>query len=246
MNVMLDEKEILGIETRLANRERLSNDGILDFVLYCNAPLRILWVLKQEVDNGLAAPDEKLGADWKKYYPRGICNDAKASKLIKSKTWGNMAIASHMLLNDCTFEKAKNDGEWQCATSLLATAIIEILKEPGGSRTTFSALKSGFNAYCELLEKQVNAYKPDVVVLCAGEQKVKQIAEIIKDKWLHCGDWNWTQKSKKGNAVCDFAKNEKKGVTFIWTSHPEDPKFFPSPSEEYCSAIREAVYTHGK
>ena len=100
-NINIDEARSVSQEIRA--RGSLSDDGILDFRKYEATRPRILWLLKQEVeDYGLEdrSRGELVGRDWHEYYPRAIINDANNDNLRTSKTWGKMAIASHMLIKD--------------------------------------------------------------------------------------------------------------------------------------------------
>lgn len=232
-NINIDE--VRSISQGIRARGSLSDDGILDFKKYEVVKPRILWLLKQEVrDYGLedSSRGELVGKDWHKYYPRAIINDAKNDNLRTSKTWGPMAIVSHMLIRDMDYEHASVVSSEELSESLLSTAIVEVHKEPGKSTTPPPVLLEGFEMYKTIVDRQLRTYAPDIVIACFPESA----REIV----LHCqvvmggthdnAAWDWCEGGYGGRCV------ELLDKLLFWTCHPSARK----NKARYCNEIAQA------
>lgn len=223
--------EVVKVSQEIRACGNLSDDGILDFPRYERAKPRILWLLKQEVGGyGLvdATRGECVGRDWHSYYPRAIQYDAKKNELLTSRTWGPMAITSHMLINDVDYAQAVQAGQDELADALLSTAIVEVDKEPGESVTPIKVLLDGFEKHKDFVGRQIMVYKPDIVI--AG------FPEPARSIVLHCqkllggvedfNGWVWHEGWYSGYT-------ELSGRMLLWTVHPSARK----KTERYCTEI---------
>lgn len=191
----------------MACTECVSNDGIISMKHYEAAPLRILWVLKQNIDYGQY--------DYAKHVSDnrdGICS---------SPTWRRMAAASHGLLTGIRdFEAVRTSSKEDRIDSFLSTAIINANKETGESRSPDSIILAGYEKYRNIIARQIAAYDPDVVIvgMCGTNERLKPIvASIYKDL---TGATDYVIDGNSAPASANVAWSRANGRAFLWTYHP--------------------------
>ena len=232
-NINIDE--VRSISQEIWTRGNLSDDGILDFKKYEVAKPRILWLLKQEVgDYGLEdrSRGELVGRDWHEYYPRAIINDANNDNLRTSRTWGKMAIASHMLIKDVDYEHASAVSSEELCESLLSTAVVEVHKEPGKSTTPPSLLLAGFEKYKAIVDRQLQAYAPDIVIACFPEsaREIVLHCQVVMGGTHDAAAWDWCEGGYGGRCA------ELRDRLLFWTYHPSAR----TNKARYCNEIAQA------
>ncbi len=191
-------------------------DGIISLDKYENASIRIMWILKQmpyyEVED----------------YSELLETAQKNGTVKTSRTWCNIASASAGILNgQKEYAKINILSNEDLCTSLQSTSIIELVKDMGNSRTSASVALEGFAKYKDLIFRQIDAYQPDIVIVCWGES-LKAVTQEIYEHFL---EKSYNQKDMKNYWPVDIAKAANK--TFLWTYHPaylgvSKEKFFTS------------------
>ncbi len=205
----------------------IMEDGVLSIQGYQTAKLKIVWILKQDYwsdDNKLSIP-----------YGVQVQNAMKIKSIQRCQTWKRMAQVSYGLLRDQFDFKSLPDSN-VCAEEFLQTAVIEADKELGGSKSIDEEILEGFARYRDLIFAQIDAYSPDVIIICM-DGALKEIPESI---YYHCSkekccDWN------KGDDLCWGVKMND--TVLLWTYHPQatkgggegisDEKFFNSICSQY-------------
>lgn len=235
--IEVEEIEKILRERHVNSKAGISNDGILDFCAYNESKIKVLWLLKQEVA-GYGLEDktkgEEIGRDWHQYYPRAIKNDANRGNLSTSKSWGRMAIASYMILHNATFNEAVSISEEVLCNALLSVAVVEVVKEPGESRTSNKTLLKGFEEYKVLNARQIEVYKPDVIIACfpeAGRKIIEWCYELLGGK-VDTHKWQY---SEKGHS--EYVQLPK-GL-LVWTVHPSAP----TKKDKYCNELYQACHS---
>lgn len=216
MNIVMIE-QIKDEFNRLRQQREVMEDGILDLNRYCNAPIRILWILKQAPHYGEYNLSEWLG--------RVVAEDHDF--IPGSPTWRRMALVSAGLLRKVSFEEVKKFSRSELADCLMSTAIIEIQKELGDLRTTAVTLFDGYQKYGDLIKRQIKAYAPDVIIVGMGEEWMRKA--IVEDLFSSCS--NGVLFAVNGeNGGCNFNLREEQAdvafvragtLSFLWTTHPQ-------------------------
>lgn len=202
---------------QLRQHGKVMEDGILDFERYCAAPLRILWVLKQAPHYGEYNLSEWLG--------RVVAEDHDF--IPGSPTWRRIALVSAGLLRKASFEEVKAFSRVELTDCLMSTAIIEVQKELGDSRTPATVLCDGYRKYGDLIKRQINAYAPDVIIVGMGEEWTRKT--VVEDLFSFCS--NGAPLFVNGeNDGCNHNPSEEKAevaftrtgnLSFLWTTHPQ-------------------------
>lgn len=189
-------------------------DGILDYDLYEQSPVRIMWILKQ---------DREDCQDGYSYAER-VRLAAKEGRIQSSPTWAPISYASYALLNGVCDYNLISDAN-SCATAMLSTAIVEIQKELGYPRTENEVVREGYKMYGDLLKRQIIAAAPDVVIVCLPEA-LRDIVMAIQQDALLCNkaDWDWGYCAA---SACD-------SLLYLWAWHPSQTKI---TQEEYVMSI---------
>lgn len=182
-------------------------DGILDESKYQAAPLKILWVLKQDINWG--AEDS---------YADRIKRDA----ITGSPTWRRMSFVSYGLLSrERNFSRCPEAKA--CSEYLLSTAVIELNKELGDSRSPAQDIADGFIRYKELIFLQIDVYEPDVIIVCVPEG----LGGILDSLYRHSHGCDFTP--SLANAIVEGADVAIGGhfkPLFLWAYHPQATKGF--------------------
>lgn len=211
----------------LLKHQNVMKDGAICMDRYSCATLRVMWILKQNIDFGFSDYSVQLLQNL-----HGVSS---------SPTWRRIAHASHGLLTGIRdFSSVKSLERTDCLESMISTAIVNVNKELGGSRSSDASVHEGYRKYKELVRRQIAAHAPDVIVICMGGENLKPIVEsIYKDftgesEYLICG------KSKPKSAGVAWSKSGNK--VFLWTYHPSytrmtDSDFFAGILNTYDDAL---------
>jgi hypothetical protein len=166
-----------------------------------------MWILKQNIDYGFSD------------YSTQILQNL--DKVSSSPTWRRLAHASHGLLSGLRdFAAVKRHERGVCLESFLSTAIINVNKELGGSRSSDHSVHQGHAKYKDLIGKQIEAYAPDVIVVCmaAINGNLKPVVESIYKAYTGESDFRIGGYSKPLSA--DVAWTRSGNRTFLWAFHP--------------------------
>ncbi len=199
-------KEINDQLIHLHNKnDKVLVDGVLNFERYVNAKKRILWVLKQDIDNGQKSISEAIELYGDQY-------------IRSSPTWRRLAqVSTGILTSQLDFDKIKPMINEELRPYLQSTAIIEVQKNKGESTTSVQTVQGGFETYKDLIFRQIKAYLPDIMIVCWGEEALKPITEQLFQ--LYTGvpyriDWSVEQRE------ANVAVTKQEENFFLWTTHP--------------------------
>lgn len=183
---MVDVEELESVTAEADRRARETGaealpDGVLDLALYEQAPVKIMWILKQDRE------DCQDGAT----YAERIRRAAKEQRVQSSPTWASIAYASYAILNGVEkFESIPDANE--CSKAMLSTALVEIQKELGDPTTSDQIVRDGYAKYGDLLSRQIKAADPDVIIVCLPEGLKDVVLSIRKDVFsLDDDGWSW-------------------------------------------------------
>lgn len=186
-------------------------DGVVDLEKYLMTAPRVMWILKEPYDD-FYDEGKPCGGGWE------IIRDHRESTLsemcIRNTTFRNLTYAA-FAVQDGT--KYWDELPWiqdnpEVADALLKVAYINVSKMPGQSTTVSSALLRHYEAWKEILFRQIDLYAPDVMVFC-GTTTLQCFA---KDMGLDLSSPEHTIAS--GKSSVDIHKWQEKKV--VWAPHP--------------------------
>ena len=209
MNNALDKIAVMFNELKVKhNQQDLMQDGILDKQKYDKADPKILWILKQDYyDSGAAVIS----------YADRIRSEIEKKGINGKGTWPAMSLVSHGLLSGKR-DVSKFPPGYECAERLFETAIIEVNKELGDSRSDPQVIRTGFERYKELVFLQIDTFKPDVVIVGLPEA----LKDVVDSLYWHCHVSKFI--FKKPNVIidgADVAIGAAYNPLFFWTYHPQ-------------------------
>ena len=206
-------------------------DGAICIDRYTQANLRVMWVLKQNIDY-----------EFSDYSDQILQNLDKVST---SPTWRRLAHASHGLLSGLRdFHSVKNHERGDCLESMLSTAIVNVNKELGGSRSSDHSVHEGYAKYKDMVKMQIEAHAPDVIVACmtgTGEN-LKPVVESIHKDYTGESEFRIFGNSKPKSANVAWSKTGNK--VFLWAYHPSythvsDSDYFDGIMNAYDDALNQ-------
>ena len=136
---------------------RCTRDGVIDEKQYLEAPIKILWILKEP-----NSPDDDI-YDMRK----GIATLLDGDVIHKdwAKTFTALAYSTYGILNNKTEEYyPKIEGNAPVVESLQKTAFINVKKLPGKSFAIKKELRDFYSRYNLLLKEQIEIINPDVLI----------------------------------------------------------------------------------
>lgn len=179
-------------------------DGILDLESYEKSSQRILWVLKQDFyDSGaLEMPyAQRL---------RRVLDDVNG---VLSPSWRRMAQASYGLIHNC-LDFAQLPDARTCGEALLQTAVIEVDKELGDSRSPDSVILEGFRTYWDFTKEQIQAYEPDVIIV--GMTGQNECLRVVPDEIFHL--FRPGEEYRTSGNLCECTSIGERRL--LWACHP--------------------------
>jgi hypothetical protein len=190
--------------------KEIMRDGIINFEKYSNSRLRVLWVLKQNIHYG--------------YYDYAEYLTTEVKSVSGSPTWRRLAHVSYGLISgERDFDRVRELENEQLLESLFESAIIEVNKELGESRSPDSVILEGFEKYKSLVFDQITACDPDVIIIpmVGSGEALKPIVEEIY-QYLTNKEYNNEQDFNTNICIegADVAWTPVGNKTFLWTYHP--------------------------
>jgi hypothetical protein len=175
---LIEEQMINLKKTTMPN---LIFDGIVNVERYEKARIKILWILKEPHDKGNGGWDMR---DFLKN-PKELTKRTdkwvwkRTFKMMMEVTWG---ILKNNQSHDKTINDWKNLNDEAMLDIFNDIAYINIKKTPGQSGSYDPEIRDAYKLNKELIWKQINAFKPDVVI-CGGTYKyfqndINQLCEI--------------------------------------------------------------------
>lgn len=201
---------LLDIEKTFADLLESSNvmkDGPLCTSRYNEANLRVMWILKQNIDYGFSDYSEQLKQN--------------LDRVSSSPTWRRLAHASYGLLSGITdYEETKSQERGACIGALLSTAIVNVNKELGGSRSSDESVLEGYSNYRQLVSKQIQAHNPHVIITCmvGTNESLKPVVESIYSAFTGESEYSIQGHSEPNTANVAWSRSGDK--SFLWAYHP--------------------------
>lgn len=189
----------------------IAKDGALDPQAYCNARLKILWVLKQDYDPSGKESEGESYAD--RIRDNGVSG---------SPTWRRMAFVSHGLITGDRRCCEELDAE-ACKDYLLMTAVIQLNKDQGDSRTSPQMVIDGYSRFKDLIGLQIDLLEPDVIIVCLPD--IDGLRSIVNSLYLHCHKRDFCHGPE--NVIIKGANvgiGEQIKPLFLWPYHPQATK----------------------
>jgi len=224
-----DLQEIDSVFESLLETENIMKDGAICFDRYARASLRVMWVLKQNIDYGFSDYSAQLLQN--------------LDRVSSSPTWRRLAHASHGFLSGIRdYSTVKMHERGDCLESMLSTAIVEVNKELGDSRSTDRSVHEGYAKYKELIKKQIEAHAPDVIVVCmtGTNENLKPIVECLHKDYTGESEYKICGNSHPKSADVAWSKTGNK--VFLWAFHPSythvsDSDYFDGVMNAYNDAL---------
>jgi hypothetical protein len=141
-------------------------DGILNIETYLNAPVKILYILK-EVNN----PDGDL-LDMRPCLLNLNETDSDRVDAGWGNTWRPIAYATYGIFKKMNFQEIQdtigdiNGNAAEILKYMPNIAQINVKKYAGGSRTNKQEIREFYNNYKDLLHEQIDIINPDVLIFC--------------------------------------------------------------------------------
>ena len=202
----------------------IMKDGAISMKRYARASLRVMWVLKQNIDYGFSDYSAQLLQN--------------LDKVSSSPTWRRLAHASHGLLSGLRdFSTVKSHERGECLESMISTAIVNVNKELGGTRSTDASVHEGYAKYKDLVGRQIEAHAPDVIVACmvGTGGNLKPVVESIYQHVTGESEFRICGNSKPESA--DVAWSKAGNKVFLWAYHPSYTRV---SDQEYFDGIMNA------
>lgn len=192
--------------TELAKTQKVMKDGALCIERYVNAKPRIMWVLKQNIDYDCD--------DYKEFFRQHM------GTIASSPTWRRMAYVSYGLLSGERDTSKLRDAH-AGAECLLQAAIVEVDKELGGAQSPDTVIRDGFDRHKQLVFRQMDAYKPDLIIICLPEA----LKDVVNQLYRHCHRSDFAFRLPN-EIICgaDVAIGMHSKPLMLWTYHPQATK----------------------
>ena len=196
-NAVLDPAELKKSENSLldlwaSSMEGFVRDGIVDYDLYCGAPIRLLFVLKEV--NGKSVTDL-----------RKILRDGN-----RKQTWNVVARWVEGIFNlekDFSWDELNQNDEERRKKMLKYICAVNMKKTSGKDVSDNSAVFESAINNREMLKKQIELYKPDFVICCGTDYAYTKVMETKPQrKSTKHGIWYYTEPS--GTVVVAFSHPE--------------------------------------
>ena len=159
-------------------------DGIVNAEKYASARLKVLWVLKE-------ANDEKDKGEWSFI---NFLSNGKFKGYPKWKsTYSLLLRVMHGVFNEFPEWGALPNVDKIDPKIFESMAYINLKKIPGGSRANPVKITKAYQQSKELILKQIEAFKPDVVIFCgmtmhllSADLGIEKNAIDKSCKYAHC------------------------------------------------------------
>ena len=141
-------------------------DGLNNFDAYSNAPLKVLFLLKEvNINHGEPEPIEKW---WDEKY-----SDKFGLFATRLADW------TLILWEELKNYVATGNPESERLKALRSIAIVNVKKIPGGSSSSKNEIVYHANKYADNIREEIAILNPDIVMLCANWYAVRDT--IFKD-----------------------------------------------------------------
>lgn len=181
-------------------------DGITNIEKYKEAPVKILWILKEGNEN--SEQDERDHRDFHTnvaaYYPGW------------KSTYKNIILSTYGILHNLEYKNlpALNDDATVNGENVLnSIALINVNKNGGGSTANASIIEDNYTKHKDVLLQQIEGISPDVIINCS---RVNSLFDDV------CKNYNLSKKKydfrPEFDYVVDYAESSEKLLINYW--HP--------------------------
>lgn len=131
------------------------NDGAINKEEYFNSQIKILWILKEPY----SGQGNEMLNDLNE-------NRAAGKKTDSQSTWHPLIYISHGILNGfINYDQMPNIAEDKSISKILRKiSFINVKKNPGKSRSKNNDIAKAYQENKELLSKQIETLKPDIII----------------------------------------------------------------------------------
>ncbi|WP_010252962.1 hypothetical protein [Treponema primitia] len=179
MNKVVDENTLKELDAEFAKRysDKVIVDGIVgwgyDNNIYFDSDIRILWILKE----GNQPENEKKKCEFRDLLFEVAKGDYPNAPWWKH-TYGLVAKVSYGILFD---KKNYNDvpDEEDIKDIFKEIAVINVKKTAGSSSANPNEIEQFYNNDKDLLIRQINALKPDIIINCS---RVRSLFDDLKTR----------------------------------------------------------------
>lgn len=136
-------------------------DGVGSPEKYSSSKIKVMWVLKEAYDDfdEFGAPK---GGGWEVYEQWG--DESKLKEVTSVRSWQPIMYVLRALFEDKNWDDIAwiRDEREEYVEALRSCAYININKMPAGK--TSGDLSESFNIWCDVINAQILAYAPDVII----------------------------------------------------------------------------------
>jgi hypothetical protein len=131
------------------------NDGAINREEYFNSQIKILWILKEPY----SGQENEMLNDLNEMRAAGKKTDSQS-------TWHPLIYISHGILNGfINYDQMPNIAEDKSISKILRKiSFINVKKNPGKSRSKNNDIAKAYQENKELLSKQIETLKPDIII----------------------------------------------------------------------------------
>lgn len=196
------------------------NDGIIDVEKYLEAPVKILWILKEvhSTDDSISDMREAIAT-----LREGNGIAPGWGKTFKPIVYSIYGVFNNMNWADIP-DVNGNPGVLECIKS---TAYINVKKYAGGAQALDREITGFYDKYSDLLNEQIDIINPDVIIF-GGTMKY-----FNSDFFLKYGEE--TFKDESLSYIQQYGFGDK---LLLSTLHPNNRSL---TQEEYCDSIIQAI-----
>ena len=198
-------------------------DGLIDPERYFNAKYKILWILKEPVDE-IDEDGTPYGGGW------SLMEALRPKKTLWEFTGGRrtfrpMIYTTYGILNDfCLYDEMEYvEKDPSILDAFKSIGYINVKKLPGMKMSSNDVIARAYQQYKEILHRQIADYSPDIIIGGSTLQHFFQDLGITPSKMRHEGNVRFAIQN---------------GKVFIDAYHP---CYWAIPRYEYCDDIIKTV-----
>lgn len=188
-------------------------DGIVNVEAYLNAPVKVLWILKE-----VNSSDNSLD-DMRNALIELNANDSNRIDKGWGSTWAPVAYTTYGIFNRMSWKEIPDiyDNASEVLKFMPSIAQINIKKYAGGATANDKEIQDFYKKYKDLLHEQIELINPDVLIFCGtfkyfnpayfdGKEEIQERIYKYKNKLL-IDTYHPNNKSVTQQNFCDFIIN---------------------------------------
>ncbi|MBO4706625.1 MAG: hypothetical protein J5647_12880 [Spirochaetaceae bacterium] len=197
------------------NKLRPILDGVADIKSYLSSKPKIMWILKEPYDKFTKTGKPKNAGlesfpDW--------FNEEKFWETVdrgNKSIYRTISTVSYSIQNG-TIKKRRDLDDDEIHDTIKQIAFINMSKFPGGKSTRPVLLKGFYEKWEDILDKQIEIYKPEIIIFGKTFLYFKEKLRI-KEKPIHktVGKWWADRYEKDGTIYIDAYHPGRKGDDYV-------------------------------